>query len=321
MVYQINYLNCTAVDGIQLNHSQSYIFYNDNLPIGSNCISQVRTCFNGTLNGSFTHASCLNGCNQSGVNLFSGDNSTFYANLSGNPLCDGEIRSCFNGTLSGSFNETSCSSSPNLLAEYLFENSGNLGKDTSGNNYNLTLGSRASLYPVGKIGNGFKSIAGSNCPAGTTSLNLKNYNSITISGWIYPNNQTYYEVLAGQMKNTGGSSSYGFGSLVGWTNNLGLLNGNGGTGGFWPVSSVSDSQWHHLVTTFKVGDYAKLYLDGNLNYTGTSTFSYPTATYDFCIAGFNSFSSTYDNGAIVDNIRIYNKTLNSTEILNLYHEN
>lgn len=50
--------NCIALDSIQLNHSQSYNFFNSSSD--STCTSQKRTCNNGTLNGnnSFNKAKC-----------------------------------------------------------------------------------------------------------------------------------------------------------------------------------------------------------------------------------------------------------------------
>lgn len=50
-----DYSNCSAVDGIQLNNTQSAIFYNSSSGF-STCYSQIRTCNDGILNGTISYS-------------------------------------------------------------------------------------------------------------------------------------------------------------------------------------------------------------------------------------------------------------------------
>lgn len=83
---------------------------------GRNCeeISQVRTCTNGVLTGSFTFGSCVTerpkDCTLNGTIIANGQSKRYYREavvpFLGN--CAAELRVCTDGTLSGSFVQTSC---------------------------------------------------------------------------------------------------------------------------------------------------------------------------------------------------------------------
>ena len=75
------------------------------------CISESRTCTNGTLSGSYTQASCTAGCTGTPW----GNVSTTYSNTaylaSSVPFpetCTSQTRTCTAGTLSGSYTNTTC---------------------------------------------------------------------------------------------------------------------------------------------------------------------------------------------------------------------
>lgn len=81
-------------------------------------------------------------------------------------------------------------------------------------------------------------------------------------------------------------------------------------------STLTTGEWHHIVCQ-RSSSNLQIWVDGNLdaNVTG-SNLSYITNAHNFYIAG-NGFGSGSFSGSL-DEVRIYNKGLNSNEISNLY---
>lgn len=100
-------------------HNASVTAYQDvSVPFGQTCVSQLRTCTNGNLSGTYMFGSCSIGyaqpCTLSGVTVAHGASKIFYSRTSapvGNS-CEGfsQERTCANGTLNGlnDFVHTSC---------------------------------------------------------------------------------------------------------------------------------------------------------------------------------------------------------------------
>ncbi len=90
-------------------------FQNSTVPYGQSCVSQVETCTNGVLSGSFTFPSCTPGtpasCSFNGQTIASGQSITSYQNstVPYGQACVPQVRTCTNGSLSGSYNFSSCS--------------------------------------------------------------------------------------------------------------------------------------------------------------------------------------------------------------------
>src|SRR6056297_3581315 len=86
----------------------------------------------------------------------------------------------------------------------------------------------------------------------------------------------------------------------------------------WGGPSLDDGNWHHVVVTIS-GDTTKDYIDGNLVATNTrsTTFS-PSSTDDVKIGNKgDGYSGRYMDGKI-DEVGIWDKALNSTEVSTLY---
>ncbi|WP_413289240.1 hypothetical protein [Bdellovibrio sp. HCB337] len=98
-----------------IEHGSSVVGYqNSSVGFGSTCMSETRTCNNGTLSGAFSFASCTV---QSPANcLFNGQTiqhnaviAAFqYSTVPYGTTCQQENRVCSNGALSGSFSFASC---------------------------------------------------------------------------------------------------------------------------------------------------------------------------------------------------------------------
>lgn len=105
-----------SFNGQSVAHNASVTAYQTaNVPFGSTCSSQSRTCNNGTLSGAYTFGSCsvntASTCVFNGQTIAHGTNVTAYA-ASSVPFgqnCQSQVRSCSNGTLSGTYTVGSCS--------------------------------------------------------------------------------------------------------------------------------------------------------------------------------------------------------------------
>lgn len=119
-----NCADCGLVDGVTVPHNTSETFYNSSSgTCGTPCSArdQSRFCNDGSLSGSYTHASCSDpvcfaDCTLDGVTVPHGDSRTFYSAPTGpcgpDTCADiGQSRTCTNGTLDGSssYNNAFCS--------------------------------------------------------------------------------------------------------------------------------------------------------------------------------------------------------------------
>lgn len=89
-------------------------FQNSSTPVGQACVSEVRSCYNGNLSGTYTYGSCTPGvaasCLFNGQTVAHGGTITGYLNstVPYGQTCASQIRTCTNGSLSGSYNYISC---------------------------------------------------------------------------------------------------------------------------------------------------------------------------------------------------------------------
>lgn len=118
-----NPAGCAPVTGPQCAfNGQSYsegqtvtAYLGSSVASGQACVSEVRTCTNGSFTGSYSYASC--GVNVPSACLFNGQTINHgqlveaYQNssVSYGSTCGKESRTCNNGVLSGSYNYASCS--------------------------------------------------------------------------------------------------------------------------------------------------------------------------------------------------------------------
>jgi len=108
-------LNCPAAPGGPLAHGFSRTYYlTSSVPCGDSCVSESRTCNDGTLSGSYTNTGCsVVGCpldcpTAPGGFLAHGQSRTYYQSTAipcGNS-CQSQVRTCNNGSLPGTYTNT-----------------------------------------------------------------------------------------------------------------------------------------------------------------------------------------------------------------------
>jgi hypothetical protein len=98
----------------------------------------------------------------------------------------------------------------------------------------------------------------------------------------------------------------------------------GNNSGYWigtgnSISSYIDGNWHNLIATYN-GTDVKIYIDGSLFQSFTSTIPFGTAGNQSLVlgkAGLNNVN--YWNGSL-DQVRIYDKAISAADVTTLYNE-
>lgn len=94
-------------------------FATASVPFGSTCQSQVRTCNNGSLTGSYSQKTCVvspaASCAVDGLGTVAHGSSITAFSTASVPFggtCQSQVRACNNGTLSGSYSQKTCTVTP-----------------------------------------------------------------------------------------------------------------------------------------------------------------------------------------------------------------
>jgi hypothetical protein len=202
------------------------------------------------------------------------------------------------------------------IALYEFENNAN---DSTGS-YNGTA-SNVTYSTDSIIGTYSASFNGSSSYI-DTNYTLPADSTYSISLWFNTTyTGTYNTILSDHPSNGAavGSRIY-FGIINGSTFNILLANGST----FWTdntvnISSYVDGNWHNINLTLD-GTSVKLYIDGDLINTYTSTVSAGTAGSQSIVLGrLGDYNGEYFNGSI-DQVRIFDRQLNGDEVWKLYAE-
>jgi hypothetical protein len=128
-------------------------------------------------------------------------------------------------------------------------------------------------------------------------------------------------LISNYNSNTAGGNANGTGFIVAiQTNNtIGIAIYNTGFTTLYSTATLSVNTWHHVVITRKSATGTKVYVNGTLSNSNTSTKDpiYPQATYQSSIGQSPGFGG-FVNGKM-DSISIWNKELTQSEITELYN--
>ena len=183
--------------------------------------------------------------------------------------------------------------------------------DSHGTNTGTASTNTANLYDAsGKINSAYD-FDGSNDYIHLTDLN-PNFNSITLNAWI---------------KTSGESNGIIIGSQVGGPSNdlllvvmdnlvIGRRQVSYGNDDVTWATSIADSDWHMITLTIDSTDGMILYVDGDSKDTNPYVSSATRQNWE--IGSYNDGSDAFFDG-LIDEVGIWNRTLNSIEINELYN--
>jgi hypothetical protein len=202
-----------------------------------------------------------------------------------------------------------------LVAFYPFNGNAN---DQSGNNNNgIVIGASLTTDRFGNTNNAYQFNGTSDNITVVDNLTLNLTNEITLAAWV---KRTRYGIDMIMEKGgdwTHGTCNYGM-SLHSMNNNMFYFFFNGGWRG---TGGVNDFEWHHYTVIAQQGNTNPLlYIDGELKQVqyseGAAIINLATSTLDLHI-GAQVGTATYYGANVIDEVRIYNRTLSQTEISQL----
>lgn len=188
--------------------------------------------------------------------------------------------------------------------------------------YKLDNNSKDSARSTGKFNEG-AIYSGNN--GKITINNFPTLTQVGISMWVNIADVTSNYALAARYGSIGGADDrefaiYNYGASNGFVASI-YYNGNNGnaiiiTGGDY----LTNNTWHHIAFTSDGSTQPKLYIDGVQRGTAQSNNnSYYSSSQPVLIGAFSA-SSAYNLTGRIDQVRIYNTALSSTDVSNLYAE-
>ena len=188
----------------------------------------------------------------------------------------------------------------------------NSNADDSSGNYNGTAND--VTYVSGYINNAGSFNGSSSYIQSNTRLGLSSNPTHSVSFWINFSgtaNQNLYLFGAGTTNFT--HSGIYIDTALGR-----IYHQNNGNAELITNISWSISEWHHIVFTYNSSNSAmELYLDGASVSTATRTLN--IASSEFTIGRWSGYNNSYVNG-LIDQFRVFNKEVTSTEVTTLYNE-
>ncbi len=152
-----------------------------------------------------------------------------------------------------------------------------------------------------------------------TSSSLSIAGSLSISAWIKPNKGSD-NVRAIFTDWSGGQKNYLFWIEGNESIRFASGNGLGGEVSMWSDALPDDGEFHHVVVTRDtVGNNASIYIDGILNGSSSLTLDGGSTAQNISL-GFWAFNNGQFMEGLIDEVGVWNKTLNTTEVTTLYNE-
>jgi hypothetical protein len=183
--------------------------------------------------------------------------------------------------------------------------------DSSGNGNNAFLlnfvATSTALVP-GRTGQALNFASTTN--VATTTSDLLGTGNLSISAWVYPN--AIGGNSSGRIITNGKTELY-----VNTVNNTFSFQSDGSTAVNSANSSWISNKWVNVVVTRTSGGTANFYVNGVLSGSVNQNSGSPAAGAWTTIGNNNALAKAF--GGIIDNLRIYNRVLASSEITRLYN--
>ena len=213
---------------------------------------------------------------------------------------------------------TSVHADSGLVAHWAFDDgTGNTASDLSGSSNDMSIIGTAS-WVDGKVGSGALSFDGSTNYAHLSTFSNTPSTAMTLCSWIKTSSSAEQDIL-GFSRNGGGNNNEGIfrilptGKVQFWDygNSYGFPFDGAGSD-----KTVADNHWH-LVCFVKDGTSGTYYVDGIRNGTVTAASDVVYGSHDWVIGKDYRDNSSYFNG-FLDDVRVYNRALSSSEVADLY---
>jgi len=141
---------------------------------------------------------------------------------------------------------------------------------------------------------------------------------VSLTGWF----RTPSSAAANEVFISVADSSVGDNQLRMYTKTTGVLEANvfsGTTGTVTGTTTVDDDAWHFGAVVFESSTSRKLFVDGYLEATDTTSVTISACDRATIGVTADSTPAAYFDGNI-QNVRVYNRTLSATEVSRLYNE-
>ena len=204
-------------------------------------------------------------------------------------------------------------------AYYKFDNSAEDSKGTNdGTESNIEY--RFGRYGQAAVFNGVETASGR---SKITTSGLSTYNNFSISFWMNSDDLSNSTAALVMSTTDNNSSQAGFNIFTGFpaNNNITWIVCNGSSRlDFTATANLTENQWHHIVITQNTSDNTKkIYIDGSLSGTSTSSTNVTGQGYSLLFGGYSTFNNnTYDGK--LDQIRIFASELSAENVTSLYNE-
>ena len=152
-------------------------------------------------------------------------------------------------------------------------------------------------------------------------INIPNVSYLTLTGnmsfsiWVYPTTDPPSQDALFVHK---GTYPYNYRLTYSTNQNFGFALGLGGT--FTEIKSPNSydlNNWYHVVATYDTSAGQKLYVNGNLVASGTTTGTVTTNTGNLYVGSY--YSTGYKYSGRLDEFAIFDKVLTPTEVSYLYN--
>lgn len=199
------------------------------------------------------------------------------------------------------------------------ETSGTTANDSSGNGNNgrLTSISRSATWTTGKVGGAlsFNGLLTKGSYVSTPKISLGGV--FTMSYWYYDKSTTNPQVVIGESNGvmSGPTVKIGFNAgkyFIRLNNNYAESSDNS-----IAMATPALNTWHHVVLTRDSSDKVDLYIDGGVAKRLFSNNAQP-GRYIVRAIGANGFDHSQTFDGLIDEVRLYNRTLTPSEINVLY---
>ena len=138
--------------------------------------------------------------------------------------------------------------------------------------------------------------------------------ALSVEAWAYQNSQGSFNTIIGQWRN----NNFAMSSIVLETvgSEMWFIIANGGSLYSAKKTGFTTGAWHHVVGTWD-GSTVRVYVDGTVGGTTASTSSMNDSSLPTLIGGIQTPAGGYLDGdwnGKVANVKVYNKSLSSSEI-------